>query len=81
MVSRMIARARSSGHSFSRRLESNTTFTPAARAIAMAANTVSQALALMAWLMPDTCRYFAPRIRSAGRSAGVMRLAALPARR
>ena len=40
-----------------------------------------QAPGLIASLMPDTCRYLACRIMWRGRSSGVMRVAALLARR
>ena len=51
----MTARARGSGQSFGRTLQSNEIRAPASRAASIAANTVSQALALIAWLIPDTC--------------------------
>ncbi len=54
---------------------------PAARAASMAAKQASHAEAEIAWLMPDKCSTFAPRITESGRSAGRMRLAAEPARR
>jgi hypothetical protein len=62
-------------------LQSNEIRAPASRAVSIAANTVSQALALIAWLMPDTCNTLADRITGKGRSDGRMRLAAEPARR
>ncbi len=54
---------------------------PAASAIAIAANTASQAPALIAWLMPDTCRIAAAPITSRGSVSGVIRDAADPARK
>ena len=50
------ARARASGHSLSRRLESNDTWVPASRAVSMASKAVSQAPAEIASEMPDRCR-------------------------
>ena len=47
----------------------------------MAAKTASAAFGEIAWLMPDACRMRAARIASSGKSKGVMRLAAEPARR
>ncbi|MCY1377492.1 hypothetical protein D9M69_650670 [compost metagenome] len=81
MVSRRTARARSTGHNRRRRLESRLTCVPAVRARSMAAKTVSQALVLIARLMPDTCRKLARSIRPDSRLAGVIRLAAEPRRR
>jgi uncharacterized protein len=79
IVSRITARARASGHSLRRRLVSYDR-APAARAASMAANTVSQAPSLIAWLMPDTCSTARRGDRRRGRSAGRMRLAAEPRR-
>ncbi len=47
----------------------------------MAANTVSHALAEIAWLIPDTCSRRAERTTSSGSVSGRMRLAAEPARK
>jgi hypothetical protein len=80
-VARSSASARGAGHSAGRKLRSKLTFVPAARARAIASSTVSQALALMACEMPDTWSQRAPSISPAGSDAGLMRLAALPARR
>ena len=77
----MTARARARGHSLSRRLVSNDTFRPRSRASAKAAKTVSHAESLIAWLMPEACTMRAAAIVSAGRLAGVSRLAAEPARK
>ena len=81
MASKTRARARASGHSFNRRLVSKLTATPAARAMSMAACAVSQLLSEMASVMPDRCSTRAAAIRSRGRSAGRMRLAAEPWRK
>ena len=47
----------------------------------MAAKTASQAVALIAWLIADTCSTFAPRRTASGSVAGAIRAAADPARR
>ena len=75
------ARARATGQSLVRRLGSYETRAPRPPAASIAANTVSQAPALIAWLIPDTWRIEAPPITSCGRSAGTIRDAAEPARR
>ena len=77
----MTARARARGHSDRRRFGSKLTFTPARRAISIAANTVSQALADIACEIPDTCSQRADSIRLRSIVRGCMRLAAEPARR
>ena len=74
--------ARGNDHSFSRRFGSYETRAPAARAASMAANTASHALALIAWLMPETCSTAgaADHVERAA-SPGSIRDAAEPARR
>ncbi len=47
----------------------------------MAANTVSQALPLIAWLIPETCSKRVPRIAFSGSVEGSILDAAEPARR
>jgi len=79
-VSSTTARARASGHSLRRRLVSYDTRAPAARAAPIAANTVSQAASLIAWLMPETCSTRDAAIAWRGSSDGCMRLAAEPRR-
>jgi len=79
----MCARARSSGQSDSRRLESNAMRVPCARALCMAASAVSQAEAEIASEMPDRCSQRLCPISAAQwlcKSLGCMRLAAEPAR-
>ena len=80
----MPIRARSSGHNFNRKLESNETRVLALRAMRMAANTVSKADGEMASEMPETWRIFAALMVSANlplSQAGIIWLAAEPARR
>ena len=55
--------------------------TPAATAASMAAKTVSQALPLIAWLIPETCSMRVPRITSSGSVDGSILDAADPRRR
>ena len=64
-------RACSAVHSRGRKLVSKETPTPAARAMPMAAATVSAADALIAWLMPEACRKLRARdeLRLRGRRA------------
>ncbi len=81
MASRITARARASGHSRRRRLVSNDTVTPAARACAIAARPASQAVSLIARLMPDRCKTLAAAMACSGSCAVWKRLAADPARR
>ena len=76
-----MARARASGQSLSRRLESKETRAPPARAASNAARTVSLAEAEIAMLMPEACTKRVSRSSASGTSAGVIRLAAEPARR
>ena len=54
--------------------------TSASLAILIAANTASQALSLIAWLIADMCKILADLIASLGISAGVIKLAAEPFR-
>jgi hypothetical protein len=77
----MVARARGSGHSFSRRFDSKATPTPRARAVPNACSTASQAPADSARLMPEASTIRVRSARPSGMSAGVIRLAAEPARR
>src|SRR5206468_11746638 len=77
----IVARARARGHSDNRRFVSYDTWTPDARATVIAANAASHAEADIACEMPETCSKREWRMMSAGRSAGVRRLAADPARK
>ena len=55
-ASRMMPRARASDQSRNRRFVSSDTFAPALRACSIAASPASQALVLIARLIPERCR-------------------------
>ena len=57
-----IDRARANGHSFGRKFGSYETRTPAPRAASIAANTASQALVLIAWLMYSQDWHWLPAV-------------------
>src|SRR5580658_9039488 len=61
IASWMTARARRSGHSFSRRFGSYETSRLASRAMSIAANAASAAEDEIAWLMPERCRILVDR--------------------